>query len=957
MDTFLQSVAKDIYAKAGNDLAHTVVVFPNKRARLFFNEALVNQASHPLWAPSYLTISELFQQLSPLRLADDIQLNCELHAVYSEKTQSNESLDSFYFWGEMLLQDFDDIDKNEVPARQLFVNLSAWKKLDNKGEFLTEEQITAIQLFFHHFSPEKRTELKQRFIRLWEVIAPIYEDFRNRLQEQGIAYEGMLQRYVIEHFDASKLTNENYAFVGFNSLNKVEESLFSAIKQAKNALFYWDYDMQYLQNPQHEAATFIRKNLTKYPNALTGDYFNNLNREKKIKFIATATDNSQARYLPQWIGEHPAEKESENAIVLCDETLLQPVLHSLPPTQVKNINITMGFPLVQTPIYHFVKALLDLQISGYNAKRNCFSYDTVSPLLKHPYLFHLSPESKALDEELQKHKLFFPTLQELQKSPFLTTIFTPQTDVLSLAQYLSASIQKVAEDYYKKNEKLEGYNVLYKESFFKAFTLVNRFITLMESGEVTVLPATFYTLLLKVFSTATIPFEGEPVSGLQIMGLLETRNLDFKNIILLSVNEGKLPKGGKESSLIPYNLRRSFGMTTVEHRDSIYAYYFYRLMQRAESITLLYNSSADGMKNGEYSRFMLQYMVQSSQPIQFEFLQAAQLPSSSVVITVEKTPEVMKLLKERFNTSLNKDTVLSPSALNAYLDCRLKFFLRFIARIAPQEEMDTSINSSLFGSIFHKAAQTIFEELKASSSLIHKEVLEDLSKNNRKLYACIDKTFNTLFFKNDASKAPEYNGEQFINREVIKTFLSNLLAIDSRYAPFTYEGSEYPIIFPYSVEIDGETIPINIGGTIDRLDIKGDTLNIVDYKTGGESKPVESIESLFIPSDKRPGYALQTFLYSAAILNDSHQKYSHLKVSPNLLYINRSHNACREDAQILLEKEPVTDFHKYKEEFIQRLEELIKEIYNPQEPFTQTDFPSKCQYCDYAGLCKRTTQS
>ena len=363
METFLSIVAKDLYKRHGADLSRVAVIFPNKRAGLFFNEHLAEEANRPIWSPAYLSISELFQQLSaqrsenPLKLGDSIKLVCELYKIFREETKSEETLDDFYFWGELLISDFDDADKNLVDADKLFSNLQDLKNIMDDFDFLNEDQEAAIRQFFQNFSIEKRTALKEKFISLWDVLGNIYHRYKEELANQQIAYEGMLYRSVIEQLDASQMKYDTYVFVGFNVLNKVETKFFQLLRDAGKALFYWDYDEFYTNEKNHEAGEFIRRNLKEFPSALSGVTFNKMIQPKKVRFVASSTENAQARFLPEWIRGNVTGKESESAVVLCNEALLLPVLHSIPDS-VQHVNITMGFPLAQTPVHSFITALL-----------------------------------------------------------------------------------------------------------------------------------------------------------------------------------------------------------------------------------------------------------------------------------------------------------------------------------------------------------------------------------------------------------------------------------------------------------------------------------------------------------------------------------------------------------------------------------------------------------------------
>lgn len=959
MESFLKLVAADLYKHTEGNLAHTAVVFPNKRAGLFFNEYLAQESDSPIWSPAYVSISELFRSLSPWEVGDPVKLVCELYKIFRRETQSTETLDDFYFWGEMLISDFDDADKNRVDTDKLFSNLQDLRNIMDDYTFIDDEQEEAIRQFFQNFSIERRTALKERFISLWNVLGNIYKGFRESLASQNIAYEGMMYRHVIEHLDVDKLPYEKYVFVGFNVLNKVEHTLFTQLKDAGKAVFYWDYDEFYMkENRQavtHEAGEFIRRNLRDFPSPLSGELFKNLSKPKEVHYIASSTENAQARYLPQWIRNNLTTPEKETAVVLCNEALLQPVLHSL-PAEVKHVNITMGFPLSQTPVYSFLITLLELHTHGFNFKSGRYTFQSVVTLLKHPYTRQLTGQAELLEKELTRNNRFYPLPGELGKDEFLTQLFTPLSGNLNLCIRLSETLQQVAGIYQANTsgtEDTDAFNQLYRESLFKAYTTINRFRTLIEEDELTVQSETFRRLLVKVLSTTNIPFHGEPAIGMQVMGVLETRNLDFRHLVLLSVNEGQLPKSGGDSSFIPYNLRKAFGMTTIEHKIAVYAYYFYRLLQRAERITLIYNTSSDGLNRGEWSRFMLQFLIEWPHPITRQFLEAGQSPQGTSSITVEKTPDVMRRMQSLFDVRANPKAKFSPSALNYYLDCPLKFYYRYVAGLSAPDEVSAEIDSATFGSIFHYAAEHIYKDLTTHGKVINKEALETLLRNEVKLQDYVDTAFKKLFFNVPQNEKPEYNGVQLINSAVIARYLKQLLQNDLRYAPFTFIASEMEVDEPIDIQTPKGVIKSRIGGIIDRMDSKDGTLRIVDYKTGGDADTPPHVESLFIPDKKRSNYVFQTFLYAAIMC----RKQPTMKIAPALLYI---HRAATETYSPVIQmgeprkpKEAVEDFSKYEKEYRERLQGLLEEIFNPEKSFTQTEIIEKCTYCDFKALCKR----
>ena len=392
-------------------------------------------------------------------------------------------------------------------------------------------------------------------------------------------------------------------------------------------------------------------------------------------------------------------------------------------------------------------------------------------------------------------------------------------------------------------------------------------------------------------------------------------------------------------------------MTTIEHKNAVYAYYFYRLIQRAENVTLLYNTSSDGLNRGEMSRFMLQFLVESPHNISLEYLEAGQSPSK---------PGKLRFTRHRRccnrcsmpTTSTDVPSVLLPLCLNAYLDCRLKFYYRYVAGLKAPDEVSAEIDSALFGTIFHRSAELVYNELIANRREIRKDDLEQLLKDDVRLQAYVDNAFKEKFFHVPLTEQPEYNGTQLIHSKVIASYLRQLLRNDLQYAPFRMEGMEQDVRETMEIDTPQGKLALQIGGTIDRLDSKGDTLRIVDYKTGGTPKTPENIEQLFTPADNRPNYIFQTFLYAAILC----RKQS-LKVAPSLLYI---HRAASESYSPIIEmgaprqpKVPVNNFAFFEDEFRKRLHGLLQEIFSQEETFSQTEDTRKCEYCDFRSLCKR----
>ena len=612
----------------------------------------------------------------------------------------------------------------------------------------------------------------------------------------------------------------------------------------------------------------------------------------------------------------------------------------------------MGFPLAQTPVYSFINAAMELQTNGYRPDTGRFTYEAVSKILKHPYTRQLSDHATRLERELTKTNRFYPLPSELKKDDFLTILFTPQSNIRELCDYLLRLIKSISILYRKEGEYDDIFNQLYRESIFQSHLKINRLYSLIESGELSVRTDTLKRLITKVLTASNIPFHGEPAIGLQIMGVLETRNLDFRNLIMLSLNEGQLPKAGGESSFIPYNLRKAFGMTTIEHKNAVYAYYFYRLIQRAENITLLYNTSSDGLNRGEESRFMLQLLVEGPHEITREYLEAGQSPQNTLEIQIEKTPEILRRLYRAYDTAQPESVILSPSALNTYLDCRLRFYYRYVAGLKTPDEVSAEIDSALFGTIFHLSAQLAYTDLTANGKMIQREDLERLLRDEIKLQGYVDQAFKQELFKVAPEEKPEYNGVQLINSKVIVSYLKQLLRNDLQYTPFEMVAMEKKVSEKITIQTALGPLTLRLGGTIDRMDAKEGTLRIVDYKTGGSPKIPANIEQLFTPSETRPNYIFQTFLYAAIM-----SRKQPLMVAPALLYIHRaaseSYSPVIEMGEPRKPKIPVNNFAFFEDEFRERLQALLEEIFDEKELFTQTEDMKKCAYCDFKVICKR----
>jgi CRISPR/Cas system-associated exonuclease Cas4 (RecB family) len=938
--TFLEYVAEDIISKYGTDLSRIAVVFPNKRAALFLNEHLARLAGQPVWSPAYITISDLFRQHTDLKTADPIKLICDIHKSFTKCTGIDETLDHFYGWGQLLLADFDDIDKNMADADSIFCNLKDIHELDDIS-YLDDEQKEMLARFFANFSDDIDSELKKRFLSLWSHFGDIYHDYNRRLTEQGIGYEGAIYRKVVSE-QTLQMKYDKYLFVGFNLLQKVERVLFSRLMKEGKAKFYWDFDEYYMPSPSQHLTTSPSQhlNISDFPNELDNtdrDIYANMRRPKRIRFISSPTENAQARFASNWLLENDRYKAGrKTAVVMCNESILLPLMHSLPP-EADKVNITSGFPLAMTPVASLVMLLFDLYTLGLRKKGTALNPHYLKKLMAHPYAHHLTISPP--------HHLNTSTPQHLNTSPIL--------------HHIATLIKQVGIA-----TKPEG-DALTQESVFRMFTILNRLAALADSGDLLVDNTTLRRLVSQLVSSSSIPFHGEPVVGVQIMGVLETRNIDFDNVLLLSCNEGNMPKGVNDSSFIPYTIRKAHHLTTIDNKVALYSYYFHRLLQRAGDITIAYNNSTDNGHTGEMSRFMLQLLVESGQQIDHYSLTAKNQPTPLMPKPIEKDETALGKLEQMSR--------LSPSAINTYIRCKLAFYYQYIAHIKEPDSDPETIDNRLFGNIFHRAAYLIYKDITDRSPLVEKAHIQAYLSNRTLLANVVDRAFQ-------AEQCTANNGLQIINREVIIQYITKLLKIDQQLCPFSIlameeEAKVYtqlsfttPPSHHLTTSPGGALVSsaptkqynLTIGGIIDRLDAVTDKqtgkprIRVVDYKTGNKpSSPIKNIDEIFDPKNiasKHSNYYLQAILYSLIVSRSKRWNPANHPVSPALLFIKQA-PANHYDPTLHIDKHPISDVTVYEEEFLTKLKHTLADIYSPDTPFTPTDDRKKCELCPYRMLC------
>ena len=957
MKPFLYQVASLFYEKWGAEVSRLAFVFPNRRTGLFFQKYLSEVADIPLFSPTILTINDLFIQLSGKQSADRISMLFTLYDIYIRQSGSTETFDEFLYWGEMLLNDFDDIDKYMANARMLFSNVTDLREIENDFDFLSDEQIAAIRSFWSSFYPRGDTPNQQQFLAVWQVLYDLYEEFRATLAAEGKGYEGMIFREVVESMERGEspdLPYEQIVFVGLNALSVSEERFLAQLQKRKIADFYWDYVSDKVTDPDNKASYFVSRNRKSFPSSMK------LPPEEKVKteieVIGIPSGIGQAKHvytlLSDWCkeAEMSSEEALRTAVILPDEHLLIPVLNAI-PEQIRRINVTMGYPLAGTPVASLIEYILALQKNVRYIDRNpLFYFRDVLPILNHRYILSTSPEIiSSLVKEITENNKIYISHTELEKTPLLEILFTPVTGVEAFSDYLIKVLEELnkvmsALSDEEEEDAPQRTNDLEQEFIFHYFTTVNRMKEVMKDARIEMKIDTFFRLLKRVTDTITIPFHGEPLSGLQIMGVLETRALDFDRLIILSMNEGIFPQRKAANSFIPYNLRRGFGLPTYEHQDSVWAYHFYRLIERASHVSLLYDTRSNGLQTGEVSRFVHQLHYHYEVPMRDKLVVYNVSSSKTPPLAVPKREDIMRRL-DAYRKGGSK--AISASAINTYLDCPLKFYFSVVEGIREEEEVSETIESDVFGSILHKVMEELYKPFQGK--MVTVDLLKAIRKDTALLTGAIARAFASEFFKTEVVRS--LTGQNYLIGEMIRKYVEKILERDGKLTPFVYIESERKINGLISLSDHSE---IRLKGFIDRVDEVLDAIRIIDYKSGSGTTTFSSIESLFNKEEKdRAKAVMQVFMYCWMYAHFTENKGK--TIQPGIYYV-RSLFSDPFDPSVYhrIERgksEKVEDFSGYAQAFEEGLRGCLDEIFNPEIPFTQTPTGKACSYCPFKGIC------
>ncbi len=956
MTPFLKQVADHYYISGG--IEDRCFIFPNRRSMVFFRkylcEAVAKSAAAPLLVPSMYTINDFFCKAAGLQSSDRVRLLLKLYDCYRDLNPKAEPLDEFIFWGDVILGDFNDVDKYLVDAGQLFANVADYKALQDTFEYLTETQRKAIEGFLSHFGDQTgkltvdlggdNPDVKGRFLQIWNILYPLYVNFNKALEAEGMAYEGMVYRKMAERLKGEAVADVcggilegagSVVFVGLNALNECEKTLLRKLRDAGLAEFCWDWSGGMIRDPQNRSSFFMADNVLEFPQAALWDP-EGLD-VPEINVISVPSSVGQAKRLPDILRQRESGPE-EWAVVLPDENLLKSVLNSI-PEDIRDVNVTMGLPMSGSLFYTMMSQLAAVQMHMVSRKGKWMFYHKQVWDFFSSEIFRKAADSRTVEivETVKKAAKYYIPHEDLNGTPVLDAIFRPvvtdpklvsREQIWEFAEY-QKNVIKIMAPMVARDGNL-ALELEYAKEYYKS-------INVLQEISLEVLPVTYVRLLGQLLGAVSVPFRGEPLKGLQIMGPLETRALDFRNLVIMSANEGVFPRRSVSSSFIPPELRKGFGMPTYEYQDAVWAYYFYRMISRAEKVWMLVDSRTEGLKSGEESRFIKQLEYHFNLPlnryvVKFEGMKAAEIPD------IVKTEEDVRTIR---------DTALSATTLQNYLACPAKFYYGTVKGLELEEEVAESLDYGMFGTVYHDTMRAIYTS--AGTDMISRSYIKGWLGRPEEIKGMVNELIMSQL------NTFEISGRNLVVADVIVRYVIKTLQRDLE--QLQSEERECFEILGCEVRVSGEFNGQRFKGFIDRLDSFGDgQARVVDYKTGKVLEDDENIhdgnaediaEKIFARDVKdRPKIALQFYIYDMLLRTDP-------RLRP-VIEGRSIFNSVYSTAHLFKEAPATVPLNrKFYEAVSERLGKVLEEMYDLNVPFRRTEDEKNCGYCDFKMICGR----
>ena len=920
MTPFLAQAAAHYFD--GPDIERTCFVFPNRRSLVFFSKYLGGLVrERPMMAPAMYTVNDFFYKVYNVEVTDKLRLLLELYDCYKALNQEAESLDDFIFWGDVILGDFDDIDKYLVDAAALLRNVSDFKAIQPSYDYLSQNQKTAIDNFLSHFKDGRLEErgVKASFVKLWNILYPLYTSFRERLSAKNMAYEGMVYRNLASSLkDGTSVTDllapvfpdtVKYVFVGLNALNECERLLLRRMRDAGVAEFVWDYASDMIKDPANKASFFLSRNVEEFPQAFPID--SQGLKLPEITVVSVPSSVGQAKLAP-WILSQTGGDPVETAFVLPDENLLLPLLNSIPP-QYDSVNVTMGYPMSSSAVYTLLENLGRMQLRMRQRQDGWYFYHAPVRELFASGLFRelLSDEDRARIDDVKKAAKYYIPLTDLQGSPVLDIFFRP---VIRDTKLPSAAQNHELEKYFSDIVGLVGRTLSSKSDMLLELDFAKRCHTqlnILQDTDLDVLPATHLRILQRLLQGISVPFRGEPLKGLQVMGPLETRALDFKYLAIMSAGEGLFPRRNVSSSFIPPELRKGFGLPTYEYQDAVWAYYFYRMIQRPEHVWLIYDSRTEGLKAGEESRYIKQ----------LEYHYGVKMERLSAVASLQPLENRDSVEKQADDIEKVRAAVLSASDFKAYLDCPVRFYYKVVKGLKTEDEIAESLDARTLGNVFHH----VMEELYKSAPIITAQMLDAWLKDVKGLRSLVRrKTMEEMH-------SIEVTGRNLVLEEVILDYVLSTLKHDAGLLAST-DGTKGFTILGIEKEMYGKFQGFRIKGYIDRLDSYRDgEVRVVDYKTG----KVEDASG-------GPKIALQMYIYD--LLCHQNPAFEGKRLVNTIYSMSHLYTGALPE---MPEDEAASGQIRL------QIESVLTEITDQQLPWERTADRKLCTWCDFKDICGR----
>ena len=963
MKPFLKQVAGHYYALG--EISKRCFVFPNRRSMVFFSKYLCEavKGNLPVIAPQMLTINDLFYKVSGLRSSDRVRLLMELYECYKVLNDKAETLDEFVFWGDVILADFNDVDKYLVDASQLFTNIADYKSIQDTFEYLTSDQKKAIEAFISHFNDKsgrltvdldsENPNVKGRFLQIWNILFPLYVSFRDSLRSKGLAYEGMVYRDLADRlkaesaeevFDSVFKAETEFVFVGLNALSESEKILLRKLRDAGRARFCWDWSGNMIQDPQNRSSFFMKDNVLEFPQAAKWDTEGVT--PPRVNVVSVSSSVGQAKRLPDILMTIADERHSGDmsaigadcAVVLPDENLLRPVLNSI-PADIKDINVTMGLPMTGSLLYSLMSDVASVQLNAVHKKgKTCFYHKQVWNLFSNE-VFRRIADEQTLDKvaAIRKDACHYVSEDDFLSSDLLSAIFRP---VLGDIKSASAEQTYAFAEYLKNVLRLLASRIADDDALSLELEFAREYfrsINILQDNRLEVLPITFVRLLNQLLGSVSVPFKGEPLRGLQIMGPLEMRALDFKDLVIMSANEGTFPRRNVSSSFVPPELRKGFGMPTYEYQDAVWAYYFYRMISRVDTVWMLVDSRTEGLKSGEESRYIKQ--------LEYHF----GLPLNRYVVKYDnmRTAQMGEILKTEEDVHIIKDTALSATTLQNYLACPAKFYYSTVQGLKAEEEVAESLDYGMFGTIFHETMRLLYssEDGRTPLKFVTRDYIETWLSRDSEIKALV----KSLIMRE--MNAMDVSGRNLVVADVIVNYVKKTLSRDLDL--LVEKGRSHFVILDLEGKVPGEFMGQKFKGYIDRLDsLDEGEVRVVDYKTGKVLENDENIDDdnaetiadmIFDPTAReRPKIALQFFIYDMLLKDDP--RYKGMDISNSVYSTARLFN----DAPAV---KPLNE--KFYNAMTERLEKLLDEMYDVNIPFHRSGDEKSCSYCDFKMICGR----